>query len=355
VSNFSRTLLGPTPWLIEQYAINGDVGSLSGWALTPDGDVENWCFLINGRTPETVYPLPTPSLERVFPFCFGSGRAGFTLEFQITRADRDKGLLEIVFANRYTRLPTSDYFNQYIDLEHERNLRIPGDDQLFRTQGNRSSDRYRLHGFTTFKRIERALYRHSGRSLQDFNSILDWGCGAGRLTQQLALHLRHFDVHGIDIDESNVAWCQANIPACRFDVVPLCPPTALRELSYDLVIGISVLTHLDEPTQHAWLRELQRVTKPAGYLLLTTHGESALARVKNTEVVLKTLKVGIDTSTPDPSLDKVITSSDYYRSSYHLRSHVSAFLNDYFDVIEIIPGGNASLQDLVVLRRRRQA
>jgi hypothetical protein len=148
-----RALLGPAPWLIERYVIEHNKASVSGWALTSDGDLGNWCFLVNGRTPDaTDYPLSTPSLALVFPFCFESGKGGFVISILITESDRARGYLEITFANKHTRLPTSDHFNQYIDLQGAFELQIPDDDQLFRTQGNRSSDRYKLHGFTTFKR-----------------------------------------------------------------------------------------------------------------------------------------------------------------------------------------------------------
>jgi SAM-dependent methyltransferase len=149
-----------------------------------------------------------------------------------------------------------------------------------------------------------------------------------------------------------VAWCRENIPNSRFDLVPLRPPTTLPESAYDLVIGISVLTHLDEPTQLVWLEELQRVTKPGGYLLLTTHGESALARVGDIDIILKTLTAGTDASTADPALNKTIASSDYYKSTYHLRTYAQSVFRQFFDFIDIVGGGNASLQDIVILRRR---
>ena len=349
-----RILLGTPPWLIERYnTVDGRI-ELAGWALTPDGDVENWHFLVNGRQPDSArYPLATPSLERVFPFCAESGRGGFVLNFAVTDSDIAIGHVEIAFVNRYTQLPASDYLNQFIDLKHDLDIVVPDGDQLFRTQGNRSADRYKLHGFTTFKRIERAIYRHSGRRIDDFKSILDWGCGCGRLTQQFALRLPGAAIQGIDIDAPNVEWCRDNIPKATFSLVAPNPPTHLPPQSIDLLVGISVMTHLDYDAQCLWLGELRRIVMPAGYLVLTTHGEMALARVKNFEVIRNTLTVGMDASTTDKSLDAVISSKEYYKSSYHLRKYVYQLFGEYFDVIDIIAGGNASLQDFVILRRRQ--
>ena len=39
------------------------------------------------------------------------------------------------------------------------------------------------------------------------------------------------------------------------------------------MIGLSVLTHLDEDNQFFYLKELNRITKPGGIIILSTHGD----------------------------------------------------------------------------------
>src|SRR5208282_5858405 len=107
-------------------------------------------------------------------------RAGFTGTVVIRDSDIARGHLEIEFVHRDTRAAHYDWFTQFIDLARDGDLCLPDAEQLRRTQGNTSIDRYRMHGFTTFKRLERLIYQHSGRSLGDFKTILDWGCGCGR-------------------------------------------------------------------------------------------------------------------------------------------------------------------------------
>jgi SAM-dependent methyltransferase len=42
---------------------------------------------------------------------------------------------------------------------------------------------------------------------------------------------------------------------------------------FDLVSAVSVFTHLAYETQRLWVRELARILKPGGSLLLTLHGK----------------------------------------------------------------------------------
>jgi 2-polyprenyl-3-methyl-5-hydroxy-6-metoxy-1,4-benzoquinol methylase len=343
--------LGNPPWLIDNYSVRERRLTISGWALPPDGYQENWTFLLNGRSADkTRYPISTPSLEKVFSFCAGSGNAGFVLDLELSTGDELVGHVKVEFVNKFSGLPMCDYHNQYIDLRPQ--LEVPDDDQLFRTQGNRSIERYKLHGYTTYKKIETLLYRYSERKLANFRSVLDWGCGCGRLTQQFAQRASAGTViHGIDIDKLNIDWCHEHIKGARFDTVPLRPPTSLPSEFYSLIVGVSVMTHLALETQKAWLDELRRVAAPQAYIILTTHGETALSRVKDITVIQNTLSFGSDERTMDRSLENAIESTDYYRSSYHMGRFARKLFGQYFDVVDIIPGGNASIQDFVIMRK----
>jgi ubiquinone/menaquinone biosynthesis C-methylase UbiE len=55
----------------------------------------------------------------------------------------------------------------------------------------------------------------------------------------------------------------------------LAPPLPLESNSFDVVYAVSVLTHLSVAQQHAWLKELRRMLRPDGSLILTTHGEQS--------------------------------------------------------------------------------
>ncbi len=113
----------------------------------------------------------------------------------------------------------------------------------------------------------------TGFSLRDCQSLLDFGCGCGRVLR----HMRDrtdADLHGSDLNPRLIRWCQQNLDFGRFECNDLSPPLTYPDDSFDLVYAISVLTHLDEDLQDRWLAEFRRIMKPGGALLVTTHGDS---------------------------------------------------------------------------------
>jgi SAM-dependent methyltransferase len=112
-------------------------------------------------------------------------------------------------------------------------------------------------------------------------SVLDFGCGCGRVTRYWADH--RGVVAGSDVSAEAIGWCRRNLPFGRFETNGLAPPLAFEDASFDLVYALSVFTHLTADLQIAWRDELQRVLRPGGRLLLTTHGRSYLPRLDAVE------------------------------------------------------------------------
>lgn len=110
----------------------------------------------------------------------------------------------------------------------------------------------------------------NGISIRDFQSILDFGCGCGRVVRHWAgLEAK---VHGCDYNRNAVKWCRRNLRFARFEVNALHPPLPYRDEQFDLVYALSVFTHLPEPLLLPWMRELARVLRIGGFLIVTTHG-----------------------------------------------------------------------------------
>jgi len=121
------------------------------------------------------------------------------------------------------------------------------------------------------------LVERAGRPIASLDSMLDFGCGCGRVVRQWAG--LGVNVCGSDLSGAAVDWCRENLPFARFETNGLSPPLAFTDGSFDLAYALSVLTHLPEAIQHDWMDELRRVVRPDGLALVTTHGERYLERL----------------------------------------------------------------------------
>lgn len=116
-------------------------------------------------------------------------------------------------------------------------------------------------------------------------SILDWGCGPARIIRHLpALLGEQHQYFGTDYNAATIAWCKSNILQVTFSENTLAPPLPFEANQFDLVYGISILTHLSEENQFSWVKELHRVLSPTGVLILTTHGDAFLEKLTPEEI-----------------------------------------------------------------------
>ncbi|MFK8049339.1 MAG: class I SAM-dependent methyltransferase [Halioglobus sp.] len=106
-------------------------------------------------------------------------------------------------------------------------------------------------------------------------SILEWGCGPGRLIRNMRGLFDGYNLQltGTDYNPRTIEWCSKNLPEIDFHLNELMPPLPFPDEQYDLVYCFSVFTHLSEEAQKAWAAELKRLVKPGGVFICTTHGE----------------------------------------------------------------------------------
>ena len=117
-------------------------------------------------------------------------------------------------------------------------------------------------------------------NLKKFNtsekmSILDWGCGPGRVVRHMPELLgRGSKVFGTDYNAKSIAWCKSNLPDIDFNLNTLDPSLPYPDGTFDFIYGISIFTHLSEEMHNKWATELKRVLKKNGVLFLTTQGDN---------------------------------------------------------------------------------
>lgn len=119
--------------------------------------------------------------------------------------------------------------------------------------------------------IRELVERHTG-TLSEMRSILDFGCGCGRVARWWG------DLHGPvivgnDYDADLTNWCQENLPGIAVKTNAPEPPLPFDSDTFDFVYAISLFTHLTADAQEAWMRDVFRVLRPGGLLLFTVHGQ----------------------------------------------------------------------------------
>lgn len=97
---------------------------------------------------------------------------------------------------------------------------------------------------------------------------LDFGCGVGRLTQALALHFE--TVHGVDIASSMIALANDYNrfgERCVYHHNNRPDLSLFADSSFDFVLSLITLQHLDPIDSLRYVEEFVRVLKPGGVLV----------------------------------------------------------------------------------------
>ena len=190
----------------------------------------------------------------------------------------------------------------------------------------------------------RDLLGENCSSVEELDAILDWGCGCGRVLRHWS-NLRGTSVCGCDINPRMVEWCRQNLPFADVAVTEIEPPLPYADSSFDLVYAFSVLTHLPEDLQHAWIGECFRVLRPGGYLLLSTLGDYYASLERLSEAERQAFAAG----------DLVVlyerSAGTSLCSAYHPPEYVRRKLAAGFDVASFRPAGDDGGHDLHLLRK----
>jgi SAM-dependent methyltransferase len=204
-------------------------------------------------------------------------------------------------------------------------------------------------GFGTAMKVDEMIRRFG--DLQGPARLLDWGTGAGRVAIPLKRVIRPDDeVIGVDVDEVNVRWCQENLDDIPVALSDIYPPLDLADDSVDVVFGVSVMTHLPQPSQVVWLRELRRIVRPGGLVLLTVHGDHAVIQRRISGRMAQDLRqFGISDTLRDPVIS--VREPGYYRGTFQTRAQVEATWGRELPIVAYLPMASGNFQDFVVMRK----
>jgi SAM-dependent methyltransferase len=239
-------------------------------------------------------------------------------------------------------------YQQLADVVQQMGGLIPPPRHLQERVVGTFSPRFISSGETIVSNL-RSMLERADRDLSSFTSILDFGCGCGRVTRTLHYHIGPGQrLAGTDIDPEAIEWCRANYGRiATFDCNPHMPPTRYDAGTFDLVYTGSVFTHLPEDMQWAWLKELQRITMPGAYLALTFHGVHYYDRLEGeTKAEFERAGFVYEVCAPTPGLP------DFYRTTWHSHEYIRNRWSEVFDIVHIEPRGLEGMQDIALCRRR---
>lgn len=223
-------------------------------------------------------------------------------------------------------------------------------EELRRRAGAADAGAFVRSGNADVRLLDQQALGHDGKSLKDFVSILDFGCGCGRLTRALRPHCDAWaTLQGVDTDAASVRWCKDNIGDASFWTVGDTPPLHFTDASMDLIIAWSAFTRLDVENQFHWLNEFQRILKPGGYVLACFRYTHFIDRSADASLRERTwTKLSRDGVTFLPA-DKDRPGSP--GETYHSPEYVRKNWGSYFEVRHTVTA-ETDAQEVAVLRAR---
>jgi SAM-dependent methyltransferase len=141
---------------------------------------------------------------------------------------------------------------------------------------------YNRVGQSACSKIEEVL-RLTDRSFEDIEELLDFGSGYGRVTRALVQKVASQKISVFDVDLGAVLFCatEFNVRPLKFKKKSVWDFETVPFSTYDVIWAGSVFTHLSENYSEETLSTINRLLKPKGVVVFTTHGEDTFRRIEN--------------------------------------------------------------------------
>src|SRR6266849_11104000 len=115
--------------------------------------------------------------------------------------------------------------------------------------------------------VECALLRYVG--LRDHMSLVDFGCGSGRLAFALGRQPIRIEYCGLDIDQRLLDYAKSKSPAHFRFALNRALRLDIPDAAADIVCAFSVFTHLQHAETYLYLEDIRRVLRPGGRLVFS--------------------------------------------------------------------------------------
>ena len=190
----------------------------------------------------------------------------------------------------------------------------------------------------------RTILKNNNFEINKFSSILDFGCGCGRIMRHWK-NLNGPHLYGSDYNPKLVKWCDSNLPFAEFAVNPLESGFNYEDEKFDFIYAISVFTHLTEEMGLFWIKELGRVLKSGGIMYLTFMGTTRASLLP--KELRKRFEAG----------ELVVTGAELAGkntcAAFHPEQYIRNVFAKGFNVLDFVPGGAAdAFQDVFLLQKK---
>lgn len=330
-----------TGW-IDVARFDGDDVDIKGWLLHPTRRIDTAEIALDGHVIARVPVHKLPNVAAHYPTVRHAEASGFSA---MARAPHT-GILATITVQGFCGDEHVGYYQSFVLRGPDAARLEPSGALMKRVSGTSDPASFAQMGLCAAGDLMQAADKHLG--VEQVKSLLDFGCGSGRVGYFLHSLWPDIAYSGCDIDAEAVAWCNENLQDRAFKTMEMQPPLPYPDASFDVVVAVSVMTHLTREEQHKWLAEVRRVIRPGGLFLPSIHG--AFAAMFTPALRGKLEADGFTDNTLDPALDGVLPPN-YYRSTFQLPSFTREEWARHFEVVDILQAGCGGFQDLVVLRR----
>jgi len=336
-------------WSIDNVKIIKNVIKIDGWILKKDPST-SYIICVNNQMMEVISTYDRKDLNQIFgnlgPLNFSYG---FSAMISVPKLDQQQGLkFELRQSINSKKIITHSFY--YPSSSTIKEYPLPSAEQIHRVYGVNRIGQYIKNGYTNFQKVKNIMTSLLPIKPQNKLRILDWGCGCAGIGRYF-INDSAFDYFGCDIDSVNIDWCKEKISSKSFTKVLPIPPTPYQNGQFDVIVGISVFSHLNNKNQFQWLKELHRILKPEGFLIVSILGLRPIAQQQISNC-LHIIENGFTFNASFHEIGEIIEDQGYYGTALHTVDYVLENWTNPF-ILQEYRLGYLGHQDIVVLKKRK--